>query len=71
MSKNREAPRAPQVPDQPAGTPDRTQSPFEALERDVDEGVGRHHQPESGNPVGKAGRTTPDGSVVKPAEDRQ
>lgn len=71
MSKSREAPHAPQVPDQPAGTPDRTQPPFEALERDVDEGDGRHHKPEEGSPVDGAGKTTPDGSVVKPAEDRK
>lgn len=70
MSKNREAPHAPQVPDQPAGTPDRTQPPHEAFERDVDEGDGRHHETEEGSPTGGAGKTTPDGSVVKPGQGK-
>jgi len=32
---------APQATDQPAGVPDRTRKPDEALPRDVDEGDGR------------------------------
>jgi hypothetical protein len=70
MSKNRESPHAPEVPDQPAGTPDRTQPPNEAFERDVDEGDGRHQEPEGSSPVGGAGKTTPDGSVVKPGKEK-
>jgi hypothetical protein len=40
-----------EVPDQPAGTKDRTFGTREALPRDVDEGFGRHVKPDRGEPV--------------------
>lgn len=44
---------APEVPEQPKGTPDRTPGAREAFPRDVDEGLGRHAGKDKDFPAGK------------------